>query len=435
MSRRTWLFLSVFVCLLLFLRSAVNNDNRVVSDFSTPVRDPRPTEEQQPLGFDIECSDSLTERQCTDFFPDLYHDIDRRVAYWQERKHIISSEDVEISSWRKPVDGEGGGAMRVLIHENELRILEVLGTMSHLGYRGRAVGALNLLQRAVDSASAGGEKLPTIEAAFVLQDNSDPPEGTTHSIWSVSSFKGNEDHNRVWLFPNFDFWYAYPMGSYRDARRNAFQHDSSFATKIPKVIWRGGLWVNQDLRGALANITEGKDWADVKIVDWGGKDDPDGLPVDHFCKYAFTAHTEGISYSGRLKYLLACDSVPIVHKLNWNVYYSHLLIPEGPDQNCISVERDWTDLEEKVKYYLDNPTEAERIITNSLNTFRRRYLTRAAQSCYIRKLIRGYSKVSFKPETDVKLEKDGSIVRRGYSFERFFDSPLDRTYTTESSDD
>ena len=224
------------------------------------------------------------------------------------------------------------------------------------------------------------------------------------------------------------------MGSYRDARRKAAQYESSFSHKIPKIIWRGASWVNQPLRVGLVNATKDRDWADVKVVDWGGKDDPDGLSIEQMCKYAFTVHTEGISYSGRLKYLLACDSVPIVHKLDWNVYYAHLFVPEGPDQNYIAVERDWTDLEPKVKHFLENPKEAERVIENSLNTFKRRYLIRAAQSCYIRKLIRGYSKVSFTPETDVKSE-DGSIVRRGFGFERFMDSPMDRMYETEVSGD
>ncbi|KAK4501432.1 hypothetical protein PRZ48_007241 [Zasmidium cellare] len=214
-SRRIWLVVGIVVVFLLVFRSADNNDNRKSSDFHTSGHIERPTS-QQPLDFDIESSDSLTEQQCTDFFPDLYHDIDRGVAYWQERKHTITSEDVEIESWRKVEEGRGGGALRILIHENELRIIETIGCMGHLGYRGRAIGALQLLQRAVDSAAAGGEKLPTIEASLVLQNNSDPPGGKddTHSFWSVASFKENEEHQRIWLFPNFDFWYAYPMGSY-----------------------------------------------------------------------------------------------------------------------------------------------------------------------------------------------------------------------------
>lgn len=119
-----------------------------------------------------------------------------------------------------------------------LRILESLGTMNHLGYRGRAIRALFILQRAIDSTSAGREKLPTIEAALIFQNNPGPPPdgGDTHAFWTFSSFKENEVHQRIWLMPNFDFWYAYPMGSFRDARRRTFQYDTLFFNKIPKAV-------------------------------------------------------------------------------------------------------------------------------------------------------------------------------------------------------
>lgn len=433
--KRIWLIVAVLFALLLFFNAESISRSDSIAKLRNTFHGASTSGHQKELDFDIESSDSLSEKQCADLFPDQYHDIDRAIAYWKERDHTISAEDVEVQSFRQPDGKDGGGAVRILIHENELRILESLGSMGHLGYRGRVIGALYLLQRAVDSASAGGEVLPTIEASLVVQDNSDPPgdKDDTHSFWTFASHNTDQSHRRLWLFPNFDFWYAYPMGSYRDIRRRAFQHDASFSDKIPKVVWRGAEWTNREVRGGLVNTTEGKEWADVKIVDWGGKDDPNGLRIDELCKYAFTVYTEGITYSGRLKYLLACDSVPIVHKLDWTTYYSHLLKPEGPDQNCIGVERDWTDLEGKVTYYLDNPEDAQKVAENSLNTFRRRYLTRAAESCYIRKLIKGYSTVSYTPETERKSEKGDMTLRRGFSFERFMDSPQDRVYETEVS--
>ena len=52
-------------------------------------------------GFDKDDEfDSLTDRQCAEVFPELYHEVDRAVGYWKEKGHTISAEDVEVS-WRK----------------------------------------------------------------------------------------------------------------------------------------------------------------------------------------------------------------------------------------------------------------------------------------------------------------------------------------------
>lgn len=106
------------------------------------------------------------------------------------------------------------------------------------------------------------------------------------------------------------------------------------------------------------------------------------------------------------------------------MYFYHLLEATGPNQNYVAVKRDWSDLEEKVKYYLDHPEEAERIIANSLATFRDRYLTRAADSCYTRKLIRGYANVSFTPDIH-RPGTEGSRMLRGDAFEMFMQNPHD----------
>lgn len=56
-------------------------------------------------------------------------------------------------------------------------------------------------------------------------------------------------------------------------------------------------------------------------------------------------HAEGRSWSGRLKYILNCDSVAIIHDLEWAAWYYHLLAPSGPEKNHIPVRRDHSDLE------------------------------------------------------------------------------------------
>ncbi|CAK3856176.1 Hypothetical predicted protein [Lecanosticta acicola] len=401
-------------------------------DGSSTSPNPFTSQQQIPLNPEGEPADGLTQTQCDKLFPELYQEVDRAVAYWKGRGHTISPQDVDVS-WRHGDDENRGGAIRILIHNNELRIVESKDpTIGHIGHRGREVGFLNILQRAIDSATAGGEKLPTIEAAIITQDiATNLPPDSSHAIWTWTRNVENEAHNRHWLIPNFDFWYSSPMGSYLDARRRAVQYSASFSEKIQKAVWRGTGWVNFKLRGALADLAKGKDWADIKILDFGGPEMEDGLAIEELCKYAMTVHTEGVSYSGRLKYLFNCDSLPIIHELEWMVYWYAALKKEGPQQNYIPVKRDWSDLEDKVKYYLAHPDESQRIIDNHLATFRDKYLTRAATSCYLRKLIQGYSTVAFTPEIYRPLGQGDGINRlRGISFESFTDIPRDFNEST-----
>jgi hypothetical protein len=126
----------------------------------------------------------------------------------------------------------------------------------------------------------------------------------------------------------------------------------------------------------------------------------------------------GRSYSGSLKYRLACSSVTVIHKLQWIEHYHYLLSSSGPQQNLVEVERDFSDLVEKMEYYLTHTEDAERVAKNSVKTFRERYLTTAAEACYWRALIRGWAEVSFEPR-GFEEGPDGRQKIRGMRFENF----------------
>jgi hypothetical protein len=97
-------------------------------------------------------------------------------------------------------------------------------------------------------------------------------------------------------------------------------------------------------------------------------------------------------------------------------------VKEGPQQNVVSVERDWSDLEDKIKYFLNHPKEAKNIAENSAKVFRDRYLTPAAQACYWRKLFNAWASVSFTPELYNTIKgHDGKMRKqiRGTTFETY----------------
>ena len=362
----------------------------------------------------------LSRAQCDAAFPDLYQEINRAVGMWQKREHTIQQEDIDIT-WRKDA------AFQALIYDNQLRILKTKGTYGNDGYRKRTMYALSQINRALLGAAAAGEKVPDAEFAVTVDDISLIPgkEMDTHTIWAFTRRLESEGEQRLWLMPDFNFFAAPPVGSsYLDMQRRAALHDQAVMDKIPKVVWRGVEWTNPSVRGSLLAVTKDKEWADVKEINWQNSTE-DVLRMDDLCRYAFVAHTEGRSWSGRLKFLLNCDSLPVVHDLDWTAEFYHLLIPDGPDQNYIPVQKDFSDLGKQVQYFLEHPGQAQRIADNAVATFRSRYTSLAAEACYWRRMIHGWSQVAFKPNAFEKANVtiSGKVYEedklRGMTYEEF----------------
>ena len=169
--------------------------------------------------------------------------------------------------------------------------------------------------------------------------------------------------------------------------------------KHSKLVWRGAT-MGLKLREKFIEVTQDKGWADVRAVAWHNEDSmrDDLLSMDAHCQYRFLAHTEGNSYSGRLKYLQNCRSVIVAHTMDWIQHYQHLMRSSGSEQNYVEVRMDFSDLESTMKMLLATPEKAKKIADKSVMTFRERYLTPAAEVCYWRRLIRGWKEVTFEPE-------------------------------------
>lgn len=421
-SVTTWRALSVFLLLIIFLQFYLILSHRDIP-FRASVQPPRvisapkrPSPGEWTFEGERDANNpALTAEQCDAAFPDLYYEIDRSVQWWKERKHTITSDDIDIS-WRRDA------AMRVLVYDNQIRVIQARNTWQPKGYFKRAVPVLSQLHRALLGASAAGETLPTIEFAVTVDDMSLIPGGPddTHTIWAFTRNIHDRAHDKEWLIPDFNFW-ANQGASFRDMELRAAAHDAPFAEKIPQAVWRGVRWTNEAVRGNLLAKSEGKDWADIKEMEWTNK--TDFMRMEDFCRYAFVVHTEGRSWSGRLKYLLNCNSVPVVHRLDWMAHAYHLLVPDGPQQNYLAVQRDFADLEGKITHLLAHPDEAQRIAENAVRTFRARYTTLAAESCYWRRLVKGWSEVAFAPEAfetvmvEVGGEEVEETVLRGKSYE------------------
>ncbi|KUL89795.1 hypothetical protein ZTR_00463 [Talaromyces verruculosus] len=363
---------------------------------------------------------ALNSEQCLAAFPKMFIEIDKSVAQRKETNNPITFKEIDS---RKRL---GQGMARAMIYKGDLYIIEY-GDMMYTA--SRAKSTLHSLHRAL-VAMPDRESLPSIEFHFSSDDFVwDDLKLAGGPVWSYSKRDSADideedvDDSNIWLMPDFGYW-AWPevdIAPYSETRRRIAAVDAefeNFQSKKKQLLWRGSLNTAVELRNGLIDATKNKFWASVRVVDWGNEKsvEENVVPIEDHCRYMFLAHTEGRSFSGRGKYLLNCHSVFITHPLIWREAHHSAFISSGPEANYIEVARDFSNLESKVEYLLDNPQIAERIANNSIATFRDRYLTPAAEACYWRYLIRKYGEVSdFEP----KLYDDRTGKMRGQAYEQW----------------
>jgi hypothetical protein len=288
----------------------------------------------------------------------------------------------------------------------QLYVIATKGTI-----RSRALATLHALHRAIITSP---ETLPNIEFSFNVAD-----EVRSEAQWGYARRPSDK---WVWLMPDFGYW-SWPepkIGSYSEVEMKArlVDKEKSWRDKVDKILWRGAL-LNLSVRTKLVGATKDKEWADVVPLNWRNKKSmtKDLRSMDQHCEYKFLAHTEGVSYSGRLKYLQNCRSVVVAHKLDWIQHHHPLMKSSGPEQNYVEVDRDWQTLEDAITKLRENDAEAEQIAERMVTTFRDRYLTPAAETCYWRKLITAWAEVSFEPE--LYQVQNGKRKLRGLPIESY----------------
>lgn len=359
--------------------------------------------------------DGLSEQQCSAAFPGLYEDILQGTQYWQQKRETnITAAMLDRIDMKNSMT-------RAMIHEGNLYILQTKSAGED--HRRKIVAILSSLHRAV-AGIADRKRLPNIEFIFSVEDKATDVTGRrTEPLWVVAR-KAHEQS--FFLVPDFGFW-AWDniikgknneVGPYDEVVRKALavEEGMNFVDKNPQLVWRGKLSFAPKLRRGLLDAARGKEWSDVKEINWDVKQN--FLSLDEHCKYMFIAHVEGRSYSASLKYRQACRSVIVAHKLQYIQHFHYLLVAEGPQQNFVQVERDFSDLAPKIEELIANPLKAKEIADNSVRTFRERYLTPAAEACYWRALVRAYGTVSEEANIWQDAGK-GKKLKRGLRYETF----------------
>ncbi|KAJ5795261.1 CAZyme family GT90 [Penicillium paradoxum] len=324
---------------------------------------------------------TLNRSQCQVAFPGLFEDIARGARFWSTHGRLSAAELDSITIKQ--------GMARAFISNGQLYI--VTARSKGEDHRRKILGTLSSIHRAL-AADPERALIRDIEFVFSVEDK---VEDVTQGEWPVWVFSRTPTEEGVWLMPDFSFWaWDNPdnyMGPYDQVVERIHRLDIPWEDKIPQLVWRGKPSFAPKLRRALMEAARDKPWGDVKQVDWTTGSNV--LKMEDHCHYMFIAHVEGRSYSASLKYRQACNSVIVAHKLQFIQHHHYLLVADGPNQNYVEVERDFSDLSEKMEPLVSDTEVARRIAHNSVKTFRERYLTPAAEACYWRAMFDGYAGV------------------------------------------
>ena len=229
----------------------------------------------------------LAEDQCLVAFPGLFEDINHGVEYWQGAGTFFESilDQIDIVS----------GLTRAMIFDGHLYVIATKSETED--YRQKAVATLSSIHRAL-AGYPNPRELPNLEFVFSIEDKAEDFAGNGFPLWALAR-KATEEW--LWLMPAFGFWAwddiiddeSNEIGPYDEIVEKAIQVEKgmSFANKEPKLVWRGETSFAPELRRALLDQSKGKEWSDVRELDWSLKQNY--LTLEDHCNYQFIAHVEG----------------------------------------------------------------------------------------------------------------------------------------------
>ncbi|MCH8535429.1 MAG: lipopolysaccharide biosynthesis protein, partial [Flavobacteriaceae bacterium] len=87
------------------------------------------------------------------------------------------------------------------------------------------------------------------------------------------------------------------------------------------------------------------------------------VKISHFLKYKFILAIEGNDVASNLKWVMSSNSLAVMPQPTYETWFM-----EGrliPNVHYVEIKSDFSDLEERLSYYINHPEEAEEIIKNA----------------------------------------------------------------------
>lgn len=139
-----------------------------------------------------------------------------------------------------------------------------------------------------------------------------------------------------------------------------------FREKQDRVIFRGKIRHSR-VRSLFMEKFYGSTWVDCGVV---GSND--GWPQEWFVpkktlrehlEYKFIMALEGNDVASNLKWVMSSNSIAVMTRPTCETWFMEGYL--RPDYHYIEVKEDFSDLEEKINYYIRHPEEAEAIVRHA----------------------------------------------------------------------
>jgi len=140
---------------------------------------------------------------------------------------------------------------------------------------------------------------------------------------------------------------------------NFIKDDISFEQKKNQLVGRSGF--GQPHRAKFYQLYKDNLLCDLKKA--AKKSDKDFLSIADHLKYKFILALEGNDVATNLKWIMSSNSIAVMPKPTYETWFM-----EGkllPDNHYICINDDYSDLEEKLNYYINNTDKALQIIKNA----------------------------------------------------------------------
>ena len=140
----------------------------------------------------------------------------------------------------------------------------------------------------------------------------------------------------------------------------------SFAEKKDKLVWRGGAYKYHKERIAFVKKFHNHSLCDVGQTNTVSENNPwqkEFMSIKNHLKFKFIFCIEGNDVATNLKWVMSSNSLCIMPKPTYETWFMEGVLKDGV--HYVEVKKDFSDLEEKIKYYTIHIKEAEKIIENA----------------------------------------------------------------------
>lgn len=177
-------------------------------------------------------------------------------------------------------------------------------------------------------------------------------------------------------------------------RHFIFVNDTlSFEEKKDQVVWRGKCYMPHRLKflqefhnHPCCDVGQTNTSGDLRVAWQKNK-----LSLKQQLEYKFILAIEGNDVASNLKWAMSSNSLVMMTKPKFETWFMEGLLK--PNFHYILLQDDYSDLEEKIKYYIQHPNEAKEIIKNA-HSYIEQFLDPQTEDIISLKVLKKYFKNS-----------------------------------------